>query len=130
MTQPAQQAQIVYTEEPLVLTANLQNDGTFLAVTPAPPSYGERWRVTRIVVRSNSTTAQRALVYFGTAADPLGLCSGTYDGQFDEADYPAGLVLPQGKKLSVIWDAGTAPAGGQLSASCIVQYDRLIDTVT
>ena len=62
----------------------------------------ELWLIDRAVAYCSSTTATRLRLY-DSAVDPSRLPSGSASGNFDEADYPAGLVLRPSTSLIAQW---------------------------
>lgn len=73
-------------------TATAGADGTAtLTLDPLGPSV--RWRITRAVVSSTSTAPTSVRHYLGAVGVGT-LRSGSNSGNYDEADYPAGLMVP------------------------------------
>lgn len=68
-----------------------------------------RWRITHAVVSSASTSASSARLY-RDGVSVGNLRSGSNSGNYDEADYPLGLWIPQGSALVVQWTGVSAGA--------------------
>jgi hypothetical protein len=63
---------------------------------------GELWLIDRAVVTCTSST-KTALRLYDSAVDNQRLISGSAAGNFDEADYPAGLALRPSSALIAVW---------------------------
>jgi hypothetical protein len=73
-----------------------------------------RWRITRAVVSSTSGSTSQCRLYRDTVS--LGsLRSGTNAGNYDEADYPAGLWVPPTAALVAQWSGVATGATCTLS---------------
>jgi hypothetical protein len=101
---------VVTDYRPLTLTSAPAQDGTALAVAPQL-ELGELWLVDRAVVSCTSTTESVARVYENAAA-PGFLLSGTASGNFDEADYPTGMLVQSGGQLLIVWTQASDGAVG------------------
>jgi hypothetical protein len=64
-----------------------------------------RWRITRAVVASTSTASTKLRLYLDAPALST-LRSGSDSGDYDEADYPAGLMIPPTRALVAQWTGG------------------------
>lgn len=74
---------------------------------------GTMWSIQRAVVFSTSTAETSAWLYDGSA-DPANLLSATLSGNYDEAEYPSGLLLGQSRQLLAHWDGATDGAIGTI----------------
>jgi hypothetical protein len=74
----------------------------------------ELWLIDHAVVSSTSTSATVFRMY-EAVKDPTRLLSGSDRGNFDEADYPAGLQLHPGTSLLAVWDGASTGSRGTLS---------------
>lgn len=63
---------------------------------------GEMWSIQRAVVSSTSTTPSACWLYDANV-DPSSLLSATDSGNYDEAEYPLGLLLGQSRTLLAHW---------------------------
>lgn len=79
---------------------------TFPQVDP-----GFLWSIQRAVVTSTSGAATRLRLY-DSMVDPAFLLSGTDTGEYDEAEYPNGLLLDQGRQLVGVWTGASDGARG------------------
>jgi hypothetical protein len=62
---------------------------------------GEMWLIDRAVVACTSTTRTTVRIYVGSTTDvPL---SGSDSGNFDEAEYPSGLLVKPSQVLIAQW---------------------------
>lgn len=82
-----------------------------MSVTFAQVETGFLWSVQRAVVTSTSTTATRLRLY-DSVVDPAFLLSGTNTGEYDEAEYPNGFLLDQGRQLVAVWTGASDGARG------------------
>lgn len=62
----------------------------------------QQWLIDRAVASCTSTSPTSARLYDATAS-PLQLLSGTASGNFDEADYPNGLLVRPRGFLVAVW---------------------------
>lgn len=99
-----------------VLTSAPAAGGVAVAYGPQLDN-GEAWLIDRAVVSCTSSTATACRLYESTAS-PAFLLSGTASGAFDEADYPAGLLVPSGRQILAVWtgcsDGAVGTAGLQI----------------
>lgn len=72
------------------------------------------WLVDRAVVSSTST-AQTAARHYNGSTGAGRLLSGTNSGNYDEADYPNGLLVPAGGQLLTVWTLADAGAVGTVN---------------
>jgi hypothetical protein len=82
-------------------------------------SSGEMWLVDRAVVTCTSAAATSVRLY-DSSPDPNRLLSGSNSGNFDEADYPAGLLVESGSQLIAVWSNATAGAVGTINVQARV----------
>jgi hypothetical protein len=75
---------------------------------------GELWVIDRAVVSCSSLT-RTTLRLYESAADPGRYLSGSSAGNFDEADYPAGLQIPPSTSLLAVWAGASDGARGTLA---------------
>jgi hypothetical protein len=94
----------------LVTPPAAAGSGTMRVVgAQVPPQ--EQWVIDRAVVSSTSTSTTSVRLYDGSVAPGL-LLSGSNAGNYDEADYPAGLLLGATSQLLVVWTgAGDGAVG-------------------
>lgn len=71
----------------------------------------ELWLVDRAVVSCTSSTPTRVRLYEGQEAVGS-LLSGSASGNFDEADYPTGVLLQSGMQLLAVWSNASDGARG------------------
>jgi hypothetical protein len=73
----------------------------------------EMWLIDRAVIQCNSAadTGLRLYVY---PVGPLTMLSGSDTGNFDEAEYPEGLLVRPGQQLVAVWLGATTGAVGTL----------------
>jgi hypothetical protein len=83
----------------LVLRTQPATGGTMTATADQVPG-GQMWRIERAVCASTSTFATSLRLYDVAGDVP---CSGTDTGNYDEAEYPNGLLIDQGLQLSAVW---------------------------
>jgi hypothetical protein len=81
----------------------------------------ERWLIERAVCYCDSSTATTLRLYRSGLA-PTALRSGSDTGNFDEADYPRGLVLFEGSQLIAQWSGASTGARGVLT----LQVQKLV----
>ena len=74
----------------------------------------EMWIIDHAVVACTSSTATVLRWYAGTIAD-LALLDGSSAGNFDVADWPAGLVIQPTSALVVVWSGASAGAIGTVT---------------
>jgi hypothetical protein len=74
----------------------------------------ELWLIDRAVVYTTSTAATALRLYTGAVA-PGRLLSGSASGNFDEADYPQGLLIPAGGQLLAVWTGADNNAIGTVN---------------
>jgi hypothetical protein len=72
------------------------------------------WLVDRAVVFSTSTNPSAVRLYNGSAGAGR-LLSGSNSGNYDEADYPNGLLVPAGGQLLAVWTLADDGAVGTLN---------------
>lgn len=98
---PGKGWQLVDYKPGLVLTATAGADGTATA-TAATVDPGFMWSVQRAVVSSTSV-AQTSVRLYDSVVGAGNLLSGSNSGNYDEADYPAGLLVDQSRQLVAVW---------------------------
>jgi hypothetical protein len=74
----------------------------------------ELWLIDHAVVSCTSTTAT-AVRWYTDGADPMRLLDGSASGNFDVADWPAGLQVQSSSSLLVQWSGANAGAVGTLT---------------
>jgi hypothetical protein len=95
------------------LTATAGDDGR--AVVEVPPlSQDELWLVDHAVVACSST-APTSVRWYQDTETPARLLDGSDAGNFDVADWPAGLQLVPGAALLVVWSGATAGAAAAVT---------------
>lgn len=85
----------------LKLTAKAIADGTATA-TAVQVDPGTMWMIQRAVCSTTSTAQTQLRLYEGSVA-PANILSGSDSGDYDEADYPLGLLLDQSQQLVAQW---------------------------
>lgn len=93
--------------------ATAGGDGT-ATITLDPLDPAERWRITRSVVSSTSSSSTSVRHYLGSVATG-NLRSGSNTGNYDEADYPAGLMIPPTGVYVTVWTGCTPGASCTLA---------------
>jgi hypothetical protein len=77
----------------------------------------ELWLIDRAVIQCTSTTDTKLRLYASNAGAP-GLLSGSDSdastGNFDEAEYPQGLLLRPGQLLLAVWTGASDGARGTI----------------
>jgi hypothetical protein len=77
----------------------------------------ELWLIDRAVIQCDSTTDTKLRLYAATAA-PANLLSGSdseaVTGNFDEAEYPRGLLLRPSQCLLAVWTGASTGARGTI----------------
>jgi hypothetical protein len=73
-----------------------------------------RWVLTHMVASCTSTSATAMRLYFGSVA-VNGFRDGTDRGNFDVADWPAGLFVPAGTQLIAQWSGASTGATAALA---------------
>lgn len=103
---------VVATYRPrLVLRTPPAAGGTMTATADQVPG-GQMWRIERAVCSSTSSAATALRLYDAGATDVP--CSGTDTGNYDEAEYPNGLLIDQGLQLTAVWTGASDGARGTL----------------
>jgi hypothetical protein len=74
----------------------------------------EMWVIDHAVVVCNSNTPTTVRWYAGSIAD-LALLDGSSAGNFDVADWPAGLVIQPTSSLIALWSGASAGAVGTVT---------------
>ena len=74
----------------------------------------ELWLIDHAVVTCSSTTETQCRWYLGAPID-VALIDGTAQGNFDVADWPAGLQVGPGQALVAQWAGASAGARGTLT---------------
>lgn len=74
----------------------------------------EMWVIDHAVVVCNSSTPTTVRWYAGAVAD-LAMLDGSSAGNFDVADWPAGLVIQPTSSLIVVWSGASAGAVGTVT---------------
>lgn len=74
----------------------------------------ERWQLTHMVCSCSSTSATSLRLYLGSATVP-NLRDGTDSGNFNVADWPAGLMVPPSSALIAQWSGASDGATGTLT---------------
>lgn len=74
----------------------------------------EQWLIDRAVASCTSTLDTSLRLYDGSA-DVNRLLTGSDRGNFDEADYPGGLLLEANGQLLAIWTGASTDAVGTIS---------------
>jgi hypothetical protein len=74
----------------------------------------EMWLLDHAVVQCTSSASTRLRLY-ETVVDPLQLLDGSDKGNFDVADWPAGLLLSPGTSLVAQWTGAAAGAVAALT---------------
>ncbi len=97
----------------LQATSDHAADGVAIATLPAVPP-DELWIVDHAVVACSSTTDTEAR-WYNDAPDPRNLLDGTSRGNFDVADWPAGLRLQPSRTLVCVWAGASVGAVGTLT---------------
>jgi len=82
---------------------------------------GEMWLLDHMVVSCDSVS-RTTLRLYESAPDPLRILDGSSTGNFDVADWPAGLQLRPSTSLVAVWTGATDGARGVLS----VQGRRMV----
>lgn len=95
------------------LTSAAAADGYARATGPQL-DLSELWLVDRAVVSCTSGTATELRLY-ESQESPAALLSGTPLGNFDEAEYPGGMLVESGRELVAVWSNATAGAVGTLN---------------
>lgn len=75
---------------------------------------GEMWLIDRAVIVCDSDTDTAARLYVD-GVDPSRIRSGSAWGNFDEAEYPSGLLLRPSSRLVARWDGCSAGATAALT---------------
>ena len=106
---PGQSWRLVDYRPAVILTATADATGVATATGPqVDPGY--MWAIQRAVCSSTSTAQSRLRIYEGSPA--VGnLLTGSGSGNYDEADYPLGLLVSQSRELVAVWsgaDPGSA----------------------
>lgn len=73
----------------------------------------EAWLIDRAIASCTSSTETALRLYEGNPS-PGFLLSGTARGNFDEADYPAGVLISPGTQLLAVWTLASDGAVGTL----------------
>ena len=74
----------------------------------------ELWLIDRIVASCDSES-RTTLRLYEAAVDPMRYLSGSSAGNFDEADYPAGLQVAPSESLLAVWTGAADGARGTLA---------------
>jgi hypothetical protein len=82
----------------------------------------ELWLIDRAVVTSTSTSTT-SVRHYDTSADAGRLLSGTDRGNYDEAEYPGGLLMESGSQLLTVWTGVTDGAVGTVNVQ-VRRYQR------
>lgn len=72
-----------------------------------------QWLIDRAVVSCTSGSLTSCRLY-DTDTSPTNLLSGTASGNFDEAEYPAGLLVREMRRLVVVWTGCDVGAVGSV----------------
>lgn len=83
----------------------------------------EMWLVDHAVVNCSSTTPTQ-LRWYDSVVDPAALLDGSNAGNFDVADWPAGLQLGPSTRLLVRWTGASDGAIGTLTLQARVLRRR------
>lgn len=83
----------------------------------------ELWLVDRAVVSCDSSTPTRVRLYEGQVG-PGALLSGSASGNFDEADYPTGVLIQSGSQLVAVWSNASDGARGTAVLQVRVMRER------
>lgn len=100
-TPPASGWQLVDYKPRVILTAKADSTGTATA-TGDPVEPGYMWSIQRAVASSTSSAVTSCRIYDGSVS-AANLMTGTNSGDYDEADYPAGLLVQGGLSVSGVW---------------------------
>lgn len=76
--------------------------------------YATRWELTHMVVGCTSSTPTTLRLYRDTVSNP-NLRDGSASGNFDVADWPAGLKIPASSGLIAVWSGASAGAVATLT---------------
>lgn len=79
----------------------------------------ERWQLSHMVAACTSTAATRMRLYLDTIT-PANLRDGTSSGNFDVADWAAGLWVPPGRTLVAQWTGCDTGAVGTLTVQATI----------
>jgi hypothetical protein len=82
----------------------------------------ELWLIDRAVSTCTSA-ASSSVRHYDTSAAPSRLLSGSNSGNYDEAEYPAGLLLESGSQLLTVWTGATDGAVGTVNVQ-VRRYQR------
>ncbi len=74
----------------------------------------EMWLLDHMVISCDSTT-KTTLRLYESVVDPLRILDGSSTGNFDVADWPAGLQLRPSTSLVAVWTSASAGARGVLT---------------
>lgn len=88
--------------------------GTATAALPQVPG-DELWLLDHAVIACDSTSATTLRLYADSIL-PDALLDGSSAGNFDVADWPAGLLVPSTRTLLAVWSGASAGAIGTLTA--------------
>ncbi len=80
---------------------------------------GELWLIDHAVVACDSTTAT-SVRWYESAISDLALLDGSDRGNFDVADWPAGLHVRPSQSLVVVWSGASAGARGAVTVQARV----------
>jgi hypothetical protein len=79
--------------------------------------FDELWLIERAVIQCDSTTDTKLRLY-ASSATPENLLSGSDSdasvGNFDEAEYPRGLLLRPSRSLLAVWTGASAGSHGTI----------------
>jgi hypothetical protein len=112
---------------PIPSTSQWQLQGYRRVSMTSPPAAGgiatarfgqlgtdEQWLIDRAVVSCSSTSGTTVRLYDGDPSVSR-LLSGSNTGNYDEADYPQGLLLDAGGELVAVWSGAGDGAVGTIS---------------